>query len=233
MVSALPPLQLLLRTWGVRAQGRADTRLLPASALPALPRLCSINSCASAARNLPGQMCLRDLLAAVASFDSPGQLGIWSVQSKRPAWPQRAQAPEGQGLSLVPAEPESCRPLVAPGGAAGSCPGPLTGALTTGLIFRALNNCCLQEAARSWQSKGAAAQPSPAAAAWLCTEGKGCGASSGGCPVPPDRRGPGPCGEVPQVPPCPSLSRGSAGGAGAPRAAALRDDAPGRAARLP
>lgn len=232
MVSALPPLQLLLRTWGVHTQGRADTRLLPASALPALPRLCSINSRASAARNLPGQMCLRDLLAAVASFDSPGQLGIWSVQSKRPAWPQCAQAPGGQGLSLVPAEPGSCRPLVAPGGAAGSCPGPLTGALTTGLIFRALNNRCLQEAPRrSWQSKGATAQPIPAAAAWPCVEGKGCGAPSGGCPVPPPaRRGLGPCGEVPQVPPCPSLSWGSAGGTGA---AALRADAPGRAARLP
>lgn len=48
--------------------------------LPAVPRLGPFNFRALATHNLPGQMCLRDLLAAVASFDSLGQLGIWSVQ---------------------------------------------------------------------------------------------------------------------------------------------------------
>lgn len=85
-------------------------------------------------------MCLKDLLAAAALFDSPGQLGIWSMQSKCPAGLEHAQPPGGWelSLSLVPAEPESCRPRVAPvdcgaegipdlAGHRGSCLGPLSG----------------------------------------------------------------------------------------------------------
>lgn len=50
------------------------------AACPSNLRFCPFNFRASATCNLPGQMYLRDLLAAVSLFDCTGQLGIWSMQ---------------------------------------------------------------------------------------------------------------------------------------------------------
>lgn len=74
-------LQYSLLVWMcVNTQGRAHVGAACLCSLRAVPRLGPFNSGAPATHNLPGEMCLRHLLAAMASYISARQLGIGNMQ---------------------------------------------------------------------------------------------------------------------------------------------------------